>query len=198
MTTFKHLGALAAGLLLASPALAADHGEAPGAAADPVADIADFYAWNTGESMVFIVTFAGLGSTTTAPMLDSDVLYGIHIDRDFDQVADANLWVRFGQNGAGDWGVQVTDVPGTSGAVSGAVGTVIESDGVKLWAGHADDPFFFDLAGFTDTLSTGDLAFTGADALAGLNVSAVAIEVDTTALVDGAARVDIWTTTGRK
>ena len=117
MTTFKHLGALAAGLLLASPALAADHGEAPGAAADPVADIADFYAWNTGESMVFIVTFAGLGSTTTAPMLDSDVLYGIHIDRDFDQVADANLWVRFGQNGAGDWGVQVTDVPGTSGAV---------------------------------------------------------------------------------
>jgi len=198
MTTSLILGQLAAGLLSAGPAQAADHAEAPIASADPPADIADFYAWNAGERFVFIVTFAGVGATTSAPVLDADVIYGIHVDRDGDQAADANIWVRFGQNGAGDWGVQVTDVPGASGPISGAVGSVIESDDVKLWAGHADDPFFFDLVGFQNTLATGTVSFTAADALAGLNVSAIVLEVDAAVIADGQPRVDLWTTTGRK
>ena len=144
------------------------------------------------------MTFAGIGATTGEPVLDADVIYGIHIDRDNDQVADANIWVRFAQNSAGQWGVQVTDVPGAAGPVSGAVGTVIEADDIKLWAGHADDPFFFDLTGFQDTLATGTLSFTATDALAGLNVSAFVLDVDAAAIAEGQPRVDLWTTTGRK
>ena len=198
MTLSKFLGPVAAGLLMAGTAQAADHADAPAASADPVADIADFYAWNTGERFVFIVTFAGLGATTTAPVLDADVLYGIHIDRDGDHAADANIWVRFAQNSAGEWGVQAADVPGTSAPVSGPVGTVIETDGIKVWAGHADDPFFFDLAGFQDTLSTGTIAFTATDAVAGLNVTAFALDVDAAEVAAGQPRLSIWATTGRK
>ena len=198
MTISKILGPLAAGLFIAGSAQAADHAEAPGTAMDPASDIADFYAWNAGERFVMAVTFAGVGATTTAPVLDADVLYGVHIDRDADQVADATIWVRFAQNSDGDWGVQVADIPGAEGPVSGAVGTVIESDDIKVWAGHADDPFFFDLTGFQDTLASGTIAFTATDALAGLNVSAFVIDIDAAAVADGQPRVDLWTTTGRK
>jgi len=191
---------LAVGLLfLAGPAMAADHAEAPGTQADPHADIGDFYAWHTdGGRFVSIITFATLGNTTTGPNLDPDVLYGIHIDRDLDNVADADIWVRFGQNADGDWGLLVQGAPGASGDIVGPVGELVEQDGIKVWVGHSDDPFFFDLAGFQDTLSTGTISFTTADALAGLNATSLVIELDTAAATDGASFVQVWSTTGRK
>ena len=45
---------------LATPALAADHAEAPGAAADRAADIADYISWADSGSVGGIVTFAAL------------------------------------------------------------------------------------------------------------------------------------------
>ena len=185
-------------LALSGTALAADHAEAPGAAADPAADIADFYAWHTSSgSLVTILTFAPLTPAGGSATYDADVLYSIHMDTDKDGVSDADILVRFGQNSAGDWGVQA-EIPGVDSAISGATGEVLESGGAKVYAGVVDDPFFFDLQGFQDTLTTGTVAFDSSrDSLAGVNVTAIALEFDAAAAT-GATQIQTWATTSRK
>lgn len=196
-------GALAALLTTSEAAQAADHAEAPAASADAPADIADFYAWYSDASgsgrIVVALTYAGVGASQVNAVYDADVLYGVHVDLDQDSVPDTEMWVRFGQNGAGDWGMQVQGVPGASGDISGPVGEIIEdSSGLRFWAGKKDDPFFFDLQGFQDTLATGTLSFTGTDGLAGLNASAIVFEIDSAALVGDGHTISIWATTARK
>ena len=96
-----------------SGVFAADHAEAPGTQADSAADISDFYAWHTADDkVVAVIDFAGLAAAGDPATYDADVLYGIHIDNDGDNEPDLDVWVRFGQNGAGEWGVQVVDLPG--------------------------------------------------------------------------------------
>ncbi len=189
---------LAAGLT-ATPALAADHADAPGAAADPLADIADFFAFHTEDGkLVAILTFQPLMAPGAAASWDADLLYGIHIDTDMDAVADKDVWVRFGQDAEGAWGMHVDGLPGTSAPLVGAVDTALEADGLRAWAGVKDDPFFFDMQGLNDTLATGTLSFTATDALAGLNVQAIVLEMDQAAAADGADTVSLWATTHRK
>lgn len=188
--------ALAALLLgLSTPALAADHAEAPTSAADPAADIADFYAWHTSDKVVFVLTYAPLTAPGGSATYDADVLYGLHVDNDLDGVADQDLWVQFGQNGAGDWAVRVT-WGGNEEEFS--VGDTGEGDSVKIWTGLADDPFFFDLQGFQTTLATGTVAFDSTrDSLAGTNVSAIVLEADL-ATISGGSTFQTWATTARK
>lgn len=186
-----------------SPSDAADHAEAPGAAADATADIADYYAWHTeDETTVHVVTWASVLNATENPQFDDAVLVSLHQafpeeTGDFaDLEPDVSAHARFGQNSAGDWGVQVTiQSPLGDIEISGPVGEAITDDfgaGVTVWAGAADDPFFFDLAGYTATLDTGDLAFTGADALAGANVTALVIEAPAFSPL-----MQTWATTAR-
>ncbi len=205
MKFINGLAMAGAGVMLAvsATALAADHAEAPVASADPAADIADYFAWykKADGNLVFIVTVAPLTGAVAdggAAVYDADVLYGIHVDNDGDQVADHDLWVRFGQNAAGDWGVQAAGVPGAE-AFSGPVESVVTSDGgAQLWAGLSDDPFFFDLAGYQNTLSSATVAFTAEDTLAGFNVTTIALEVDATLLLGSDGTMQTWATTSRK
>ncbi|MCP4868653.1 MAG: DUF4331 domain-containing protein [Proteobacteria bacterium] len=170
-----------------SPSDAADHAEAPGAAADAAADIADYYAWHTDdETTVHIVTWASVLNQTEVPQFDDAVLVSLHqafpekTGEFADLDPDVSAHARFGTNSAGDWGVQVTITsPVGDIVISGPVGEPLVDEfgaGVTVWAGAADDPFFFDLQGYTDTITTGDLSFTGTDALAGANVTALVIE----------------------
>ena len=185
--------------LAATPSLAADHAEAPGAAADSAADLADFYAWADGDSFTAIVTFAPLTAAGGEATYDGDVLYTVHVDRDGDHMPDANIDLRFGQDGDGAWGVQAVGVPGQSEPIEGAVETAIDQGGVRLWAGLADDPFFFDLAGFNDTLNTGTVSFDSTrDGLAGTNVTAIVVEVPLADLADGSTTLSTWATSARK
>lgn len=190
---------LLAALGLTGTALAADHGEAPAAFADPPADIADFYAWHTANgTIVAVITVQPLAASGDDAMYDADVLYGVHIDTDLDTSPDTDIWVRFGQDSEGNWGVQAEGLPGASGTVSGAVETVLEDGNTKVWAGMRDDPFFFDAEGYGNTLSTGSVAFTGADFFAGLNALAIVLEFDTAATVGAEHQIQTWATTGRK
>lgn len=201
--------AATAGLLalLALPLLAtaADHAEAPGTRADPAADIADLYVWQEGDKLVAALTFAGgpvegVPTADQSGTYDEDVVYVFHIDNDGDNVSDIRVQTRFGRDGAGDWGVQVRNLPGISGAVSGPVETTIDAgNGLRIFAGLRDDPFFFDLEGFQATLASGDLAFDSArDSFAGLNVSAIVVEMDLDEATDGTGSANIWATTARK
>ncbi|MGH1342275.1 MAG: DUF4331 family protein [Nannocystales bacterium] len=224
--------------------VAADHADAPGTMADGAADIADFYAWHTDDGkIVAVITFAALQGPGAEALYDPDVLYTVHIDNTAtaaglttpqnplpddnsnDNESDIQINVRFAQNGLGDWGVQIENLPGVDGAIQGAVGTEIDGgDGNLAQAGTFDDPFFFDLAGFQATIANAgdddndddpktpdfDLAFgsladfpasitPAPDALAGTNVHGIVLEFDTAAALNKNADglLQLWATTGR-
>lgn len=183
-------------------AFAADHSEAPATQADNAADIADVYAWHEGNKLITILTYGGLQATsaTQTATYNEDVLYTIHIDNNADNTADKNVYVRFGKNGAGDWGVEVKNLPGSTGTVTGAVNGMIDAgNGLSIYTGLRDDPFFFDLEGFNKTLATGTLAFDGTrDSVAGLNVSSIVLEMDLAAASNGSDNLAVWASTGRK
>jgi hypothetical protein len=198
------LGA-AAMLLLANDGVhAADHREAPGTMADPAADLADHYMWHTDDGkLVAVMTFAGFAEGGAAATYDLDVLYGFHIDNNADHVADIDIWCRFGVNGAMDeYGVQCLNIPGAAGPVEGPVETNIDPNGdgsVLVYAGSREDPFFFDLDGYLETLMSGTLSFDPAnDTFAGLNVTSIVVEMDAAAAANGATTIQSWITTGRK
>lgn len=179
--------------------IAADHIDSPNAKGDAAGDITDFYAWAEGESVYAIVAFAGLAEAGAPAVYDADVLYGVHVDNDGDGESDHDIWIRFGQDDAGEWGVQVTGLAGQD-ALVGPVDEVIDGElGQRVFAGLRDDPFFFDLEGFQDTLMTGDLSFqSDRNFFEGVNVTAIAIEASRDQLANGDAPFTIWTTTRRK
>lgn len=205
------LGIGAALVLDAQGVFAADHTDAPGTQADPAADIADFYAWHTeNDTIVSIVTFAGLAEAGSDATYDPDVLYGIHIDNTGDNISDIDIWARFGQNEAGDWGLEVLNLPGAvpannpdeciSDGICGPVNTVLEGGGTGtfVWAGPAEDPFFFDFEGFLATLDTEALAFNpDNDTFAGTNVTAIVVEMDAAETVGVDNTASMWATTSR-
>lgn len=203
----KLLTAVTFAFLAGVPGLArgADHMEAPATAADPAADIADVYAWHDGGRLITAITFAGL----RAPMAgqsgtyDEDVLYEVRIGRaggTFPSTyeADVRIGLRFAQVN-GNWIVTASNVPGTSGDITGQVETVVEDQGVKLYAGLRDEPFFFDLEGFNNTLATGTLMFDSTrDSVAGLNCTAIVLEMDLAAVTGSGSNLYLWATTSRK
>jgi len=176
---------------------AADHTDPP-QVTDPTEDIGDIYAWHDSANDTFtaILTFAGPADPGNEEDLNDGVLYGIHISNDANPVdAEHEIWVQYGQNGAGDWGVSATGVPGASGPIVGPVGTDNTDGPAHVWTDLADDPFFFDLAGFGTTLQTATIAFDNSrDFFAGKNIHAIVVETSLSS-VTGAGNLRVWATT---
>ncbi len=84
-----------------------------------------------------------------------------------------------------------------------AVKTIDEGrNGIRTFAGQADDPFFLDLRVF-DLLYGGDFSEVGDDTLAGFNVNSVALQVPRYKLAKGGNTtknpvIGVWSTTERK
>jgi hypothetical protein len=196
------LGAASLLMLTHDGVHAADHNEAPGTMADNAADLADFYMWHNDEGkLVVAMTFAGLAEAGAPPVYDLVALYGFHIDNDEDHVSDIDIWCRFGTNTAMDeWGVQCLNVPGAAGPVEGAVESPIDAGGgIMLFAGGREDPFFFDLDGSQATTMSGMLEFDMTnDTFAGLNVTAIVIEMDAAMAAGEGTTLQAWITSGRK
>jgi hypothetical protein len=195
------LGALALVLLPFSspPTHAADHADSPATTEDAPADLTDVYAWHDGSTLVVGFGFAGLAEAGMPAVYDSGVLYTVHIDNDGDNLSDHDIYVRFGQDARGEWGVQVENLPGIADPVIGPVETTIDAGlGLRVFAGLRDDPFFFDLDGFRETLMTGMLSFDNTrDTFAARNITAVVLEASIDALAGGADSVAVWVSTGR-
>lgn len=208
----------AAGLaaLAAAPGIggAADHLDAPNLSppgGDTQMDITDVYLFETSGGHLAIVAAVNpaagvIGSTTFAP----DVSYEIHVDQQAalggeatGRVADLVYRVDFGApdvDGRQEFRVRRTPAP--AGAAVLATGTTGETTelrtGGKVTAGLFDDPFFFDLNGFlASDLTTGDLGFTGSDFFAGLNVTAIVLEVPASEITGGDSEGGVWATTNR-
>lgn len=168
--------------------------------ADRAADIADIYAFHTEDDLVLALTFAGPHEADAPPTYDRDVLYSINISNAGERTdPEFRIRIRFGFDGGGNAGVQVTGLPPQAGGgLAGPVETNLERNGVLVRAGLFDDPFFFDLQGFRDTRSSGDLMFDSSrDFFAGRNDTAVVIQMPRAFVENGDHVIDIWTTTAR-
>jgi hypothetical protein len=175
---------------------AADHQEAPGSTARLAADIGDYFVWHAEGNLNLVLTFGTFAASGAPAMYDRDVLYGLHFDTSIpaDGGSDLDIFIRFSQNVDGEWGVQLSGI-GTE-LLEGPVETVLSNTQMSAWAGQADDPFFFDATGFNQTVTTGTLSFDPTrDDIAGFNVTAIVIQVPTTAITGSAASFETWATT---
>jgi hypothetical protein len=191
---------VAAAGLLRPEAHAADHVDAPMATASTEADISDFYAWQDGDEIVAAIAFAGLKTAGSEGTYDDRTLYGVHLDTNADGVADKSIWIRFGMNDVGEWGVKLEDIPGGDEEVIGPVDTVLDAGlGLRAFAGVRDDPFFFDLDGFKETLGTATLAFDGRrDSFLGTNVTMIVLEMSVDGAAGGSSQVQLWATSAQR
>ena len=205
-------GAAAAWGLVAADA--ADHLDPP-ARTDPTAtppgtdraaDIADLYAWHddSAGTATVALTFAGPNdpSASQAVRCDPDVLYTIHFDTDgadTDYASDIDVHARFGEDDVGNCFLQVENLPGAGGeVVQTRVEHVTQAGEAKVFAGLRDDPFFFDLVGFRETVAMMTLRFqTDRDFFAMKNSSAIVIEIPLTAVSATGGSFRVWATTSR-
>ena len=176
MKSFSAL-AIAAMLLPLAPAFAADHLEAPALQGQGSVDINDlflFQAPDTSRSVMILTVnpFAGSVSGTT---FNPDASYQFQFDNDGDSVSDVTYSTTFSNLAGGNqsYSVDRIDSAGTTTIGTGVTGAAsATTNGGLVQAGTFDDPFFFDLNGFNDGFN-----FTGDDAFAGANVSAIVLEL---------------------
>jgi hypothetical protein len=197
--TRKALTVLGAGALLGATMVAAvtvgasDHLDAPGVKADGRTDINDLYAFQSPtdpDNAVLVMTVNPLAGVASGTTFHPKATYRFNIDNDGDAVEDTTVDVTFGKvksDGSQRMHVDI-EGPGGEAAGNGSVGTPFRTSH-HGWAtaGTYDDPFFFDLDGFKH-----GFAFTGTDFFAGLNVTAIAVEVPRALLGEGT--IGVWAT----
>lgn len=203
--SLKLIGAAAFLLQTSTSVFASDHDESPLVKVDASVDLTDLYIFDTGEDeTTAIIVWAGFNDSRPQPdaegVYSPNVLYTLHIDNNEDNVADIQVRWKFAQATDGEYGVQVENIPGSEGTVSGAVEKVLSGgNGTRVWAGHADDPFFFDVQGYLDTLATGTLMIRNdRSILAGKNATALAVEMSTSSMRSGTKELRFWITSARK
>ena len=180
------------GALAAAGAGAADHLDAPDVRNDGRTDINDLYAFqspNDSANTVLVMTVNPAVGVFSGDTFRPGAEYAFNIDQDGDAVADRTATVKFSgpaKNGQ-KFQLQLEQGP----TARGVVGATARIDGGgQITAGTFEDPFFFDLAGFQK-----GFAFDGTDFFAGLDVSAIVIEVPSDWVNGATTNVGIWATT---
>jgi hypothetical protein len=198
--TRKALTVLGAGALLCASLVAAvsvgasDHLDAPGVKADGRTDLNDLYAFQSPanpDNAVLVMTVNPLAGLQNGTTFHPKAKYFFNIDNDGDAVEDTVVKVQFGKVKADGTQQMHVDVSGPNGSAAGngtAGQTIAISGGGRATAGTYDDPFFFDLEGFKN-----GFAFDGTDFFAGLNVSAIVVELPRSLL--GSGTLGIWSQT---
>ena len=186
-------------------AVAADHLDPP-ARTDPAfdttpdrsADIADVYVWHTPDNLVIALTFAGPAPGDQKAVYDRDVLYTINVSNaGFPTDPEVQIRFRFGQDDAGNFGVEINGLPDNGPALVGPVETTLTRSGILARAGLYDDPFFFDLQGFRETRSTGSLSFVSSRSFfTGQNDTALVVQIPRR-LIETNDQLNIWATSAR-
>jgi hypothetical protein len=231
--------ALAAVAILAGSGLAikavvaSDHQDTPLVELAPRFDVNDVYAFPAPNNSSNTVLVLGTSSPVTPAQTPSftfgtkdQELYQIKIDNTGDAREDLVFQITFtGKAGKQKVTLRGPVAPNSVGTMNTLVGgkqikgytnTVIESNGIKLFAGPRDDPFFIDLeaffrilpdrrpeAGPLSTITQGPLTFrpagTAVDFLRGINDMAIVIEVPTSMIASSATsgRFGVWGTTSR-
>ena len=213
--------------------VASDHQDTPLVEMSPRYDVNDVYAFPAPGNPSRTVLVLGTSSPITPAQTPSftfgnkdQELYQIKIDNTGDAREDLVFQITFtGKAGKQKVTLRGPVSPNSVGTMNTLVGgkqikgytnTVIESGGVKLFAGPRDDPFFIDLeaffrilpdrkpeAGPLSTITQGPLTFRpvgqAVDFVRGFNDMAIVIELPTSAIANPATngRFGVWGTTSR-
>ncbi len=172
MSVFKKL--LASSLLVGS-VYAADHLDSPLVTNDPAADLNDIYAFvnpNDASELIVIATMSPIAGPTT--QFSDAVEYRFHIANNASPSESHEILCSFPNVGT----IECTG-PSAS-AAGGLVGQINSGQNMRVYAGLRDDPFYFDLGAFTQTVATLTPQFTnpGTDFFEGLNTLAIVVGID--------------------
>jgi hypothetical protein len=216
MTKFKitllTLACMAVGTALF---ISADHIDAPKVSGTSQ-DIADLFVFEGADSdnLVFAVTTQGLlspGATGDAAF-DENTLIEFNIDNDGDNVEDLVIQAIARDGKMVVFGPVVPAMKGTESSILSAASRVdvdvtlygenvrtATNNGVTVFAGPRDDPFFFDLGAYSAILGGTATEFStpGTDTFAGTNVMAVVVEVPKSQL-GGSGTLNVWVETKLK
>jgi hypothetical protein len=205
-------------IILIGIVYAADHMDAP-AVKGQVTDITDLYVFqgNNTNNLVFVANSQGLlaPSATGTAKFDPNTLIQFKIDNNGDNVEDLVIQAIYQNGKINFFGPAKPSLTGTRtkieegnfigsvdvtpyGASSPIVSTC--SNGIKLFAGPRDDPFFFDLDQFHAILGGTATGFNnpGKDTFAGTNVMSIVVEVPKSLLHAQNGKVNVWLTTSSK
>jgi hypothetical protein len=217
----------------AGAGLASDHQDTPEVELSPRQDINDVYAFpgSTPDRIVLAVTTSSpiAGGGGGAAVFDPNLLYQIKVDHTGDGIEDRVLQFTVRGTGADqqvelrgpvaprDIGIATRLVPGAP-VLRGPINRVIQGDnGVQLFAGLRDDPFFIDLEQFfriipdrkpatgplsqlpeTPTASAWRPPGQAVDFLRGFNALAFVVELPVALLTQGGTpRLGVWATISR-
>ena len=192
---------------------AADHIDAPAITNKPT-DITDVYVFRAQDpnNMVFVANTQGLlspGATADATF-DENTMIELNIDNTGDNVEDLVIQA-IAKNGK--MKVYGPAAPRATGTISylniNKLSTQVDitrygqdaqigigDNGVKVFAGPRDDPFFFDLVQFRKVISGQASSFNnpGNDTFAGTNVLALVVEVPKS-LLGSNGTINVWAET---
>jgi hypothetical protein len=190
--------------LVAMPAGAADHLDAPGLTppgGDTRLDITDVYAFRSprnSSNTVLVMGINPLAGVLNDGTFHPGASYELKIDSDGDAKEDLNFKVTFSApDGSLIQNVTLRKIPARGGGsllASGQTGQNIAIPGGGwIRAGVFDDPFFFDLLAFLGANGRTFCDGNESDFFLGLNISAIVLEVPSSWL--GSDNVGVWART---
>jgi hypothetical protein len=208
-------GLIVAAIATAGILYAADHADTP-AITGQTTDITDVYAFRGQDpnNMVLVANTQGLlspGATSTAKF-DANTLLEFNIDNNNDNVEDLVIQAVFVNGNMRIYGPVAPSATGTKSRLEGAVTAevavtaygaapvIATQNGIKVFAGPRDDPFFFDLNRFRQIIGGTATAFNnpGTDTFAGTNVLSVIVELPKTMLNASSGKINLWLETKKK
>jgi hypothetical protein len=199
--------------------IASDHIDAPGVryTGDTKADITDLYVFADPQDtskLVFVCNIQGLYAAGTSGTFDANVLIQFKIASTTSLVEDQVIQCTYDNNTLTVRGPAAPNQTGTSTTLLGSsapvttvaissgstvnVGT--NTNGIKIYAGPRDDPFFFDLVQYKHVVAGTASCFNnpGTDTFAGTNVLATVVEVPKSLLPRGVNNtLGVWATSSR-
>lgn len=215
MKKSKILLGLALTGVLAIGLIAADHIDAP-AVQGGKSDITDFYVFQGANTnnMVFVANVQGLITpmASSSASFDENVMVEFNIDNNGDNVEDLVIQAIprggkmyfFGPVAPGTAGTSSTvKTANALGSVDitayGSAATVASQNGVSMFAGLRDDPFFFDFGQYSAIIGGTATSFNdpGTDTFAGSNVMSIVVELPKSQL-GGTGTLNTWVETKKK
>ncbi len=217
------LGFALSAIIIGGVAIAADHIDAPSvtgpSSTSLASDITDVYAFQSpadNTKMVLVMNVRGLMSpaTTATAAFGSNVMYEMNIDNNGDNVEDLVIQMLVQNGKVRAYGPIAPAAAGTTSTVrTNAVVTPVDvtaygaaapnvgtgSNGLKIFAGPRDDPFFFDLVRYKEIIAGTQTSFRspGVDSFAGTNVMSFVVEVPK-ALLGTGTTINYWGETKTK
>ncbi len=210
---------VAATLITGGIIYAADHIDTP-AVTGQSSDITDLYVFRAQDvnNLVFVANTQGLlaPGSTAAAKFDANTVIEFNIDNTGDAIEDLVIQCKYdaASNSMQVYGPILPSEKGTRSKLEGSVrasalvtaygsAPVIGTgaNGIKVFAGPRDDPFFFDLTQFKKVLAGTASGFLPAgmasDTFAGTNVLSTVVEVPKS-LLGGSGSINVWVETKKK